>query len=494
MFYPNFEQVKEYSDEGYNMIPVTISLFSDMDTPISAFRKLETESNCFLLESVEGNEVMNRYSFIGRNPFLTFISKGNDVEVTDYNGVKTKHNDNPMDVLNEYSNKYKSPSIDGIPVFSGGAVGCYAYDVVRLTEKLPDSNKDDLDQPDMQFIFTDEIVAFDNKAKKMIIIVNIHAGDFSEDELKSRYENATERLIQIKNELETSVNHKPKQRSGFRGSLKVESNVTEEEFCNNVEKAKEYIKNGDIFQVVLSQRFEVENYSDPFDAYRAIRVINPSPYMYYLKFDSYQIAGASPEMLVRVENNIIQNSPIAGSMPRGKTEELDRHNEFELIASPKENAEHMMLVDLGRNDIGKVSEFGSVNVSRLKYIQRFSHIMHMTSDITGVLRQDKTAFDALRSVFPAGTLSGAPKIRAMEIIDELESSRRGFYGGAIGYIGFSGSFDSCITIRTALFKNNRAYIQAGGGIVYDSDPVKEYQESVNKAMAMIKAIEKAGDL
>lgn len=495
MFYPKFQQVKEYSDEGYNMIPVTISLFSDMDTPISAFRKLETDHNCFLLESVEGNEVMNRYSFIGRNPFLTFISKGNEVKITDYNGVTTKYNDNPIDILSEYSNKYKSPSIEGIPVFSGGAVGSYSYDIVRLSEDLPDKNIDDLNQPDMQFMFTDEIVAFDNKAKKMIIIVNIHTCDCKdEQELQTRYDNATERLIQIKTELETTVNQKPKQRSGFRGSSKITSNVTKEKFCQNIEKAKEYIKNGDIFQVVLSQRFEIENYSDPFDAYRALRVINPSPYMYYLKFDSYQIAGASPEMLVRVENNIVQTSPIAGSMPRGNTDELDRHNEFELIADPKENAEHMMLVDLGRNDIGRVSEFGTVNVDRLKYIQRFSHIMHMTSDITGKLRTDKTAFDALKSIFPAGTLSGAPKIRAMEIIDELENVRRGFYGGAIGYIGFSGSFDSCITIRTALFRNNKAYVQAGGGIVYDSNPEKEYQESVNKAMAMIKAIEKAGEL
>ena len=234
---------------------------------------------------------------------------------------------------------------------------------------------------------------------------------------------------------------------------------------------------------MLSQRFEIDNYSDPFNAYRAIRVINPSPYMYYLKFDSCQIAGASPEMLVRVEDGKVYNSPIAGSRPRGKTTELDKHNEFELIADPKENAKHIMLVDLGRNDVGKVSEFGSVKVTRLKYIQRFSHIMHMTSDVEGRLRSDKTPFDALKAVLPAGTLSGAPKIRAMEIIDELENRKRGFYGGAIGYIGFSGSLDSCITIRTALFKENKAYVQAGAGIVYDSVPETEYTETVNKAMA-----------
>ena len=490
MFYPTLEQVKEYADSGYNLIPVTLSIFADMDTPISAFRKLETDRYCYLLESVEGNELTNRYSFIGRNPFMTFRSKGDDVEITDYNGVVTRRSGNPITILSEYSSKYKSPVIEGLPGFSGGAVGCFAYDVVRLTENLPDVPQDDLNQPDMHFMFTDEIIAFDNKAKKLILMVNIHPSD----NLKEQYDRAVERLMEIRSELNSPLRHSEKPKSGYRGSSKPKSNVTKEEFCANVERAKEYIKDGDIFQVVLSQRFEIDNYSDPFNAYRAIRVINPSPYMYYLKFDSCQIAGASPEMLVRVEDGKVYNSPIACSRPRGKTPELDKHNEFELIADPKENAEHIMLVDLGRNDVGKVSEFGSVKVTRLKYIQRFSHIMHMTSDVEGRLRSDKTPFDALKAVLPAGTLSGAPKIRAMEIIDELENRKRGFYGGAIGYIGFSGSLDSCITIRTALFKENKAYVQAGAGIVYDSVPETEYTETVNKAMAMIKAIERAGDL
>ena len=490
MFYPTFDQVEDYAREGYNLIPVTLSVFADMDTPISAFRKLETDKYCFLLESVEGSELTNRYSFIGRNPFLTFKSYGGRAVITDYNGVVTEREGNPIDILNEYADKFKSPVIEGLPSFSGGAVGCFAYDLVRLTEKLPEPPEDDLDQPDMHFMFTDEIVAFDNKAKKIIIMVNIHPGE----NLRFRYDRAVERLIEIKNELAAPLELKSKPGSGFRGAGEPKSNITKERFCRNVEKAKEYIKNGDIFQVVLSQRFEIENYSDPFNAYRAIRVINPSPYMYYLKFDSCRIAGASPEMLVRVEDGIVSNSPIAGSRPRGKTAEEDRQNEFDLIADPKENAEHIMLVDLGRNDVGKVCEFGSVEVTRLKYIQRFSHIMHMTSDVQGKLRPDKTAFDALRAVLPAGTLSGAPKIRAMEIIDELETRKRGFYGGAIGYIGFGGSLDSCITIRTALFKDNKAYVQAGAGIVYDSVPETEYTETVNKAMAMIQAIERAGDL
>lgn len=490
MFYPTFEQVEDYAREGYNLIPVTLSVFADMDTPISAFRKLETEKYCFLLESVEGSELTNRYSFIGRNPFLTFKSYGDRAEVTDYNGVVTERKGNPLEILNEYSEKYKSPVIDGLPSFCGGAVGCFAYDLVRLTEKLPNPPEDDLNQPDMHFMFTDEIIAFDNKAKKLILMVNIHPGD----NLRFRYDRAVARLMEIRNELAAPLKIAAASGNGYRGSGKPKSNITKEQFCDNVKKAKEYIKNGDIFQVVLSQRFEIENYSDPFNAYRAIRVINPSPYMYYLKFDNCQIAGASPEMLVRVEDGIVSNSPIAGSRPRGKTPDEDRQNELDLIADPKENAEHIMLVDLGRNDVGKVSEFGSVRVTRLKYIQRFSHIMHMTSDVQGRLRSDNTAFDALKAVLPAGTLSGAPKIRAMEIIDELETRKRGFYGGAIGYIGFSGSLDSCITIRTALFKDNKAYVQAGAGIVYDSVPETEYTETVNKAMAMIKAIERSGDL
>lgn len=495
MFYPDFNTVCNYVRSGFNLIPVAMSVFADMDTPISAFRKLETEKFCFLLESVEGNELTNRYSFIGRNPFLIMKASGNKTTVTDYNGAVTEITGNPTAVLRKYSEKYKSPDVDGIPPFNAGAVGCFAYDTVRFSENLPNVPDDDLNQPDMHFMFTDEIVAFDNKAKKLILIVNIHTDENdTESKLREKYDGALEQLIKIKNELDAPYILQQKRTNVHRAVSKPKSNISREEFCANVEKAKEYIKNGDIFQVVLSQRFEIENYNDPFNAYRAIRVINPSPYMYYLKFDNCQIAGASPEMLVRVEDGYVYNSPIAGSRPRGKTEQIDKENELELIADPKENAEHMMLVDLGRNDVGKVSEFGSVKVSRLKYIQRFSHIMHMTSDVVGKLRKDKSPFDALEAVLPAGTLSGAPKVRAMEIIDELENVKRGFYGGAIGYIGFGGSLDSCITIRTALFKDNKAYVQAGAGIVYDSVPETEYTETVNKAMAMVKAIEKAGDL
>lgn len=489
MFYPSLEKAKELA-KNYNIIPITIECYADMDTPISMFKKLEEDKFCFLLESVEGNEDMNRYSFIGRNPFLEFKSYQNEITVTDYQNRTETFEGEPIAELKKLCEKYKSPILENIPKFSSGAVGYFAYDIVRLSEFLPNAPKDELSLPDMDFIFTDEIIAFDHIKQKLIIIVNMHV----DSDIELQYERATRRIIEIQNEISSSKIGVIKKNQNFRASVKPKSNMTKEQFCSIVEKAKEYIKDGDIFQVVLSQRFEIETDVDPFNAYRAIRLINPSPYMYYLKFDNYQIAGASPEMLVRVEDGVVQTSPIAGTRPRGKTLDEDIRLEKELIADPKENAEHTMLVDLGRNDIGKVSKFGTVYVDRFKYIQRFSHVMHMTSDVKGELREDKNVFEALCSVLPAGTLSGAPKVRAMEIIDELETVRRGTYGGAIGYISFNGNLDSCITIRTALFKDKKAYIQSGGGIVYDSIPEKEYEESVNKAASMIKAIEQAQDL
>lgn len=489
MFYPDFQTVQKLS-EKFNIIPITMEFYADMDTPISIFKRMETEQFCFLLESVEGSEDMARYSFIGRNPFLTFKSYGREIHTVNHEGKHTIQEGDPLHALRRLCEQYHSPVLPNIPKFSGGAVGTFAYDIVRLTENLPHPPHDELQQPDMYFMFMDELIAFDHRRQRLIIIVNMHAGG----DLELQYERAVKRLIDVRNELSERAAPLTKATVNFRAHTKPQSNLTKEEFCANVEKAKEYIRNGDIFQVVLSQRFSIETNVDPLDAYRTIRLTNPSPYMYYLKFDTFQVAGASPEMLVRVEDGEVQTSPIAGTRPRGKTPEEDLLLERELAADPKENAEHTMLVDLGRNDIGKVSRFGSVYVSRYKYIQRFSHVMHMTSDVKGKMREDCSVFDALCSVLPAGTLSGAPKVRAMEIIDELEPVRRGCYGGAIGYIAFSGGLDSCITIRTAVFQDGKAYVQAGGGIVYDSVPEKEYEESVNKSMAMLQAIERAGDL
>ncbi|MDY3971900.1 MAG: anthranilate synthase component I [Clostridia bacterium] len=489
MFNLTVEEVKELSKE-YNMIPLTVECYADMDTPISVFKRMQTEKDCFLLESIGQNHVTARYSFIGRNPFINFKSLGDEITISDYTGKTKTYTGKPMEELENLIGKYKAPKLEGLPSFNGGAVGFFAYDIIRQYEYLPNVNPDELNIPDMQFMLMDEIIAFDHIRQKIVIVVNIHA----EGDIENQYNKATGRLLDIRQEMSDLSALMEKEKREYRSTSKMMSNMTKEEFCANVEKAKEYIKNGDIFQVVLSQRFTVETNVSPFNVYRALRLINPSPYMYYLNFGDYQIAGASPEMLVRVENGIVHTGPIAGTRPRGKTIEEDLELEKGLLKDEKEIAEHTMLVDLGRNDIGRVSEFGSVKVTRFKYVERFSHVMHIISDVEGKLRSDKSCFDALGSTLPAGTLSGAPKIRAMEIIDELEKTKRSTYGGAISYISFNGNFDSCITIRTGVFKDGKAYIQAGGGIVYDSVPENEYQESINKASAVLRAIEKAGDI
>ncbi len=489
MYNLTLDEVKSLAEE-YNIIPLTLECLADMDTPISVFKRLQTERDCFLLESIGDSQVTARYSFIGRNPFISFQSRAGEVTFTDYTGKTETYSGKPMEELRRLVERYKAPKLEGVPSFNGGAVGFFAYDIIRQYEYLPNIPEDDLHIPDMHFMFMDEIIAFDHKRQKIVIIVNIHTGG----DIETQYRKAADRLMDIQLEMADMSALTVREKRQYRTPSKPESNMTKEEFCANVEKAKEYIKNGDIFQVVLSQRFSVETSVSPLNTYRALRLINPSPYMYYLNFGEYQIVGASPEMLVRVENGVVQTGPIAGTRPRGKTLEEDIALEKELLADEKEIAEHTMLVDLGRNDIGRVSEFGSVKVTRFKYVERFSHVMHIISDVEGKLRKDKTCFDALASALPAGTLSGAPKIRAMEIIDELEKTKRSSYGGAIGYISFNGSFDSCITIRTGLFKDGKAYVQAGGGIVYDSIPENEYQESVNKASAVLRAIEEAGDI
>lgn len=489
MFNLSVEEVKKLSAD-YNIIPLSIECFADMDTPISVFKRMQTQKDCFLLESIGQSNVTARYSFIGRNPFISFKSFGEDITVTDYTGKARTYKGKPMEELEKLITKYQAPKLNDIPSFNGGAVGFFAYDVIRQYEKLPDVNQDDLGIPDMHFMLTDEIIAFDHKRQKLVIIVNIHTGG----DIESQYNKAAGRIMDIQQEMADLSKLSERETRKYRSTSKPVSNMTKEQFCKNVEKAKEYIKNGDIFQIVPSQRFMVETSVSPFNTYRALRLINPSPYMYYLNFGDYQIVGASPEMLVRVENGVVQTGPIAGTRWRGKTVEEDLQLEQDLLNDEKEIAEHTMLVDLGRNDIGRVSEFGSVKVTRFKHVERFSHVMHLISDVEGKLRADKTCFDALASTLPAGTLSGAPKIRAMEIIDELEPTKRGVYGGAIGYISFNGNFDSCITIRTGVFKDGKAYVQAGGGIVYDSVPEYEYNESVNKASAVLKAIEEAGDL
>ena len=490
MFYPEIEKVKVLA-ETYNIIPVSMEVYADMETPISIFKRVEAEGHCFLLESVEGGEKWSRYSFIGRNPFLTVKSSGSKSVVTKRNGETSVIEGNPIELLKQLMSTYKGPFLPELPRFNGGAVGFFGYDTIRYIENLPNVPQDDIGIPELHFLFADELIAFDHFKQKMHIIVNLH----TDGNLERNYSSAVNRIRDIYREILSS---RWKLSENFstapvkiNGGLKVTSNISRERFCENVLKAQEYIRNGDIFQVVLSQRLCVETDSEPFNVYRALRLINPGPYMYYLKFDNYTIAGSSPEMLVRVEARKVESCPIAGTRKRGASEEEDIQLEKELIGDEKERAEHIMLVDLGRNDIGKVSSFGTVQVIDFMHIERFSHVMHIVSRVQGELRDGMTSFDALSAVLPAGTLSGAPKIRAMEIIDELETAKRCQYGGAVGYLSFDGNLDSCITIRTIVFKDGKAYIQAGGGIVADSVPESEYEETMNKAMATIKALEEA---
>ncbi len=490
MFFPGLEKVKSLAGD-FNIIPVSMEVYADMDTPISMFKKLENSGGCFLLESVEGGEKWGRYSFMGRNPFISIKGSGGSTMISYRDGRTEQVLKNPVEVLKGLMASYKSVVLHGMPRFNGGAVGFFGYDTVRYFENLPDIPEDDIGLPELHFMFADEIIAFDHLRQKMHIIVNLHVGG----NIERAYNTTIERIKEVYREIISSRSRLEGKAAGAgsntAGSPDIRSNISREGFCRNVEKAKEYIKNGDIFQVVLSQRFAAETDSDPFSVYRALRIINPGPYMYFLKFEGYTIAGSSPEMLVRMEDGTVETCPIAGTRKRGMTEEEDRNLAAELLADEKERAEHVMLVDLGRNDIGKVSEFGSVAVKDFMHIERYSHVMHLVTTVQGKLKKGLTAFDALSAVLPAGTLSGAPKIRAMEIIDELENVKRSYYGGAVGYLSFNGNLDSCITIRTILFKNGKAYIQAGCGIVADSDPEKEYEESVNKAMAALKALKEA---
>ncbi|RXE59713.1 anthranilate synthase component I [Acetivibrio mesophilus] len=493
MFYPTMDEVKTMAKE-YNIIPVTMEVYADMETPISLFKRFEESSHCFLLESVEGGEKWARYSIIGKNPFLIVKSYKNKTIIKERSGSQKEVEGNPVKMIKELMEKFKGASLPNLPRFNGGAVGYFGYDLIRHYESLPNIPEDDMGLPESHFMFTDEVLVYDHLKQKIHIIVNLHVNG----NLERAYRSAVDRIKAIHKEIldskwkttDYSVSNYSKKDKGFE----VTSNISKEFFCKNVLKAKQYIKDGDIFQVVLSQRLCVETDENPFNIYRCLRLINPSPYMYYLKFGDYRIVGSSPEMLVRVENGIVETCPIAGTRKRGKTKEEDEALEKELLSDEKELAEHVMLVDLGRNDIGRVSKYGTVEVKNLMHIERYSHVMHVVTNVQGEIREDKTPFDALMSILPAGTLSGAPKVRAMEIIDELETVKRGPYGGAIGYLSFNGNLDSCITIRTIILKDGKAYVQAGAGIVADSVPEKEYEECYNKAKALLKAIEEAGEI
>ena len=491
MYYPTLEDFREEAKSG-NTIPVYRSIMADMETPVSAFYKLMPDNYAFLLESVEGGENIARYSFLGSQPSVLFHSKGHQVtiEYLEKGETVVQEYEDPLRALEELMQTYQPVDSEELPKFHGGAVGYMSYDMVRFVEELPDDTKDELQLPDCFFMIAETLLIFDHVNHQIRVVANAHI----DGDIDRAYADALTKIEALVEKLTTTPEAHLHTNSGKHQEQYDEiisapqSNFAKSDYEAAVRRAKEYITAGDIIQVVPSQRFSCPVSVDSFEIYRALRMVNPSPYMYYLKFNDFDIVGASPEMMVRVEDGIVQTRPIAGTLPRGTTSEEDQALEQRLLADPKERAEHVMLVDLGRNDLGRVCEYHTVEVTDFMIVERFSHVMHIVSHVIGRLRADLTAFDVLRACLPAGTLSGAPKIRAMEIIDELEPTRRSTYGGTVGYFSFSGSADTAITIRTAVIKDSTAYVQAGGGVVADSVPETEYHETVSKARAMLSAI------
>ncbi|MDR4497788.1 MAG: anthranilate synthase component I [Candidatus Scalindua sp.] len=488
-YYPSFEKFKELSHKG-NVVPVYRQLFADTLTPVSAFQKISDDNYAFLLESADGGEKIARYSFLGSNPFLRFKCQGFSVETCKNGEILRYESRDPFGELEKQLNSFSPVPIEALPKFYGGAVGYVSYDSVRYVEDLPDSTVDDLALPDIYFMFYDIVVIFDHLHKSIKVVCSA----FLENrDIKEVYEESVKRLDDLIHKLQTPVlelsNDIPEIEVFHR---KFSSNFKKADFLKAVDTCKEYIRAGDIIQVVISQRLQTQTIAKPINVYRTLRVINPSPYMFYMKMEGIELIGSSPEVMVKVEDGRVNVRPIAGTRWRGSTAAEDELLARELLSDPKERAEHIMLLDLGRNDVGRVSQHGSVVIDDKMVIEKYSHVMHITSSVSGILRKDKSAFDSMKACLPAGTLSGAPKIRAMQIINGLEPTRRGPYGGAVGYIDFYGNMNTCITIRTIILKNSRdAYIQAGAGIVADSIPEREYQETLDKAKGLLKAIEAA---
>ncbi|HZD60478.1 MAG TPA: anthranilate synthase component I [Anaerolineae bacterium] len=488
MYTPSRSEFKELAKE-HNLVPVYREIIADMDTPVSAFIKLGNEVNSFLLESVIGGEQLGRYSFLGSDPYLVITARGNSVTIEGEEEAQLEGVDDPLRVVEERILSYNPAAIDGLPLFFGGAVGYIGYDAIRYFERIPKNAVDDVSVPEMVFLFTDTVIVFDHIKHKIKVVANVRINGGDSNNLYSR---AVEKIDNAIKKLRNSHDRMQLVEMARFNIREFSSNISEERFSEMVETAKRYIHEGDIFQVVLSQRFSTPLTMPPFDIYRMLRTINPSPYMIYLKLQDCTIVGASPEPLIQVQDGMVTTRPIAGTRPRGRDADEERRLEVELLGDEKERAEHVMLVDLGRNDIGRVCEAGTVKVDDLMYVERYSHVMHIVSTVSGKLAKDKSAFDALRAAFPAGTVSGAPKIRAMEIIDELEPTLRGPYAGIYGYFGFNGTLDCGITIRTVVMKDGQAYVQAGAGIVADSVPEREYRETKNKARALFTAIDQAG--
>lgn len=486
-----YEEFLSLAAEG-TVVPLVKTVMADLLTPVSAFLRIERQSpRAFLLESIEGGEKIARYSFLGCAPHTIVRARGGQVFIERADGSQETVNRPMLDVLRDLMREHKPVKLPGLPPFSCGAVGYFGYDAVRWFERLPDKATDDLNVDTAVVMFFSNILAFDHVKHQIHIIANVFtSGQDSAAELRDKYIAACGEIARLEASLAAPVEPPP---SGRRAeSPQIRSNMTKEYYVSAIERIKEYIKAGDAFQVVFGQRFETDITVHPFQIYRALRVVNPSPYMFFLKLGGDEtVLGASPEMLVRCTDRQLEYRPIAGTYPRGKSEAEDREFAESLLHDEKERAEHVMLVDLGRNDLGRVAEYGSVKVAELMFVERFSHVMHLVSSLKATLREGLDCFDALAATFPAGTVSGAPKVRAMEIIDELEPTRRGAYAGAVLYFDYSGNLDSCIALRTMYARGSRAYIQAGGGIVADSAPETEFQETVNKSRALVRAIEMA---
>jgi anthranilate synthase component 1 len=488
---PTFDEFCSYASTA-TVVPIYRQLTGDTLTPVTAFCKVQEDEWSFLFESVVGGERLGRYSFVGSGPFLRFLAFGTRVQIQTPSGAgwetqELEHPD-PLALLEQHIARYRAPSIPGLPRFTGGAVGYAGYDTVRYVERLPDAPPDDRGLPDLCFALYDRMVIFDNVTKTIAVVAHAHVDPA---DLTGSYRRACERVDRLVERLHQGVADLQLTDIDAIGevTLPYTSNFTQAGYESAVERCKEYIRAGDIFQVVLSQRLQAETRARPFDIYRALRVVNPSPFLFYLRSGAATLIGSSPEIMCRVEGDEVVIRPLAGTRRRGKTPEEDALLAAELLADLKERAEHIMLVDLGRNDVGRIARFGTVQLSDVLTVERYSHVMHLCSTVTGRLREGMSSFDALRACLPAGTLSGAPKIRAMQIIDEIEPHRRGPYGGAVGYVDFSGNMDTCIALRTMVLKGQTAYLQAGAGIVADSVPASEYEETMNKARGLLRALE-----
>jgi anthranilate synthase component I len=489
MIQPSYEEFRGLAKRG-NLIPVYQELLMDLETPLSFFKRLERDRYSFLLESVEGSERWARYSFLGTRPQRIFKARGKQVEIIERGKSEKLTADAPLKILENLLQGYRPVAVPGVPPFFGGALGYVSYNAVEQFHDIAGSQPDPLGLPEIFFLFVQTLVAFDNFKHTIKVIDNVHLDDRTD--LRRAYDAAVKRIRAVISTLQKKPRGiEPRDLAQAVGRRKYRSNLTQAGFEKIVHRAKAYIEAGDIIQVVLAQRLETETPTDAFEIYRALRFINPSPYMFYLELEDLRLIGSSPETMVRLTGDTIELRPIAGTRRRGATPEEERELEADLLADPKERAEHIMLVDLGRNDVGRVAQIGTVEVNELMAIERYSHVIHIVSNVRGKLAPDKSPLDLFVSAFPAGTVSGAPKIRAMQIVAELEPHKRGLYAGAIGYFGYNGNLDTCIVIRTIIMKGRKVYITAGAGIVADSDPKMEYQETLNKARAMLKAVELA---